>query len=218
MSVRSRSLGGRLDLAQETVRGWIVPMRELAGLVPPASSVLDLGCGQGLLLERVSRKAQRVVGVDYDRRKCELARERLSRSAGGAVEILNQDILEVLRSGQERFPVIILSDTLASVPFGAQEEILRASFERLAPGGVLLVKVIDTEPAWKAFLSRQVSHVVYKVLRLSISEGQRFFHRPARYYADFLDGLGAVTETRPLHRLFFPHVVILARRAAEGSP
>ena len=42
-----------------------------------AGSVLDVGCGDGLLLERMSEVADRVVGIDADRAAVVRARARL---------------------------------------------------------------------------------------------------------------------------------------------
>src|SRR5688572_30144730 len=72
-------------------------------LIPPDSSVLEIGCGSGELLSRV--RAVRKVGLDLSPRQIEAARTRVpeARFFSQAGELLELD---------ETFDIIIISDTL----------------------------------------------------------------------------------------------------------
>src|SRR5688572_7114292 len=72
-------------------------------LIPPDSSVLEIGCGSGELLRRI--RAARKVGVDLSPRQIEAAQKRLPEA-----EFFSQ--AGELLSLEETFDVIIISDTL----------------------------------------------------------------------------------------------------------
>src|SRR5687768_6945918 len=72
-------------------------------LIPPGSTVLEIGCGSGELLRRI--RAARKVGVDLSPRQIEAAQKRLPEA-----EFFSQ--AGELLSLEETFDVIIISDTL----------------------------------------------------------------------------------------------------------
>jgi SAM-dependent methyltransferase len=201
---------GRL---QGAVRARIAPLAEVAALVPPGGRVRELGCGEGLLLALVAPRAERVIGVDFDPRKCRQARARLARFPD--VEIREEDILAHLAAaprGGDR--AVLLSDTLSSLSFAQQDEVLRGAIACLAPGGALVLKIIDTEPAWKTRVSTLVSSFTCG-FKLSLSAGQSFRYRPRGAYREILAAAGLTVEEHLLHERLHhpvPHVVVIGRR------
>ncbi|HVM95795.1 MAG TPA: homoserine O-acetyltransferase, partial [Candidatus Acidoferrales bacterium] len=83
---------------------------KLLELIPARSSVLDLGCGSGILLERLrARGHERLVGVELDERTILACAER-------GVDVVQRDLeagLTPFADGQ--FDVVVLSQTLQSV-------------------------------------------------------------------------------------------------------
>jgi cyclopropane fatty-acyl-phospholipid synthase-like methyltransferase len=200
---------GRLwDYLQTEVRRRIVPLARVAALVPPGGISLELGCGQGLLVELLRTRTERVIGVDFDHRKCRLARARLGASA----EIVEADLIDyVARAPERSFRSIVLSDTLSHLSDEQQDSLLAGCARLLDPRGALVLKVIDTDPPWKTQLSEQLSKVVYG-LRASLSEGQRFHYRPASHYRQLLEKVGFAPTIHRLDRFHpIPHVAIVAR-------
>jgi len=75
------SVAGRWrDLSREVLGELDLP-GEIARRVPEGASVVDLGCGPGELLERLSERACLVIGVDNSPRMLELAGQRLGGQA-----------------------------------------------------------------------------------------------------------------------------------------
>lgn len=207
-----------MDALQTGIRARIVPLASVAELVPNGGVVLDLGCGQGLVAELVSPRVDRVVGIDFDPRKCAMARQRLA--AVPNVEIRHADVVaELERMPEGRAATVLLSDALSSFPSEvAQDRVLSLAARALAPGGTLVLKFIDTDPAWKVRLSWALSFVVCRALRLSRSDGQRFLYRSRSAYRRVLEALDLEVSERLLHRerrLVVPHAVLVARKRRD---
>lgn len=203
------------DRLHDLVREAVAPLDAVADAVP-AGSVLELGCGQGLLIAKLVGRCRPIVGVDFDPRKCRMARESVGRHA--AVEIVEDDVVEYLRRSSERFDTIILSDTLSSIPPDVQDEILRLAREHLSERGRLVLKIVDTVPLAKAALARAMFVLTYRILRASKSHGQRVYYRSHAFFRRELEQLGLDTRVTLLHRRTghpIPHVLIVAQNGAD---
>ena len=79
-------------------------------LVPPAASVLDLGCGAGGLLARLRRRGHtRLVGVELDE-------DAILACAERGIDVVQADLEEGLGCfGRGQFDVVLLSQTLQSI-------------------------------------------------------------------------------------------------------
>ncbi len=85
-------------------------LRLLAGLVPEGSRVLDLGCGDGALLEHL----RDVRGCDV--RGIEISTEDVTACVGRGLSVIQVDLDEGLRDlPDDAFDVVVLSQTLQEV-------------------------------------------------------------------------------------------------------
>jgi SAM-dependent methyltransferase len=214
MTRLSRDYGQVMNGLQSCLRRYIVPLSYIGQLVPDGGRVLELGCGQGLLIQEFAARVDTVVGIDYDARKCQMARQALERFSN--VKILESRIepyLETIPSAT--IASIILADTLSSMADEAQNYILKESLRCLRPSGLLLLKIIDCKPYWKRAFSLFLSSVIYKGMRLSLSDGQSFHYRPRGDYTQLLSSLGMEVDERILHKQLhhpIPHVVLIATK------
>ena len=98
------------------------------------ASVADLGCGTGLCGPLLRSTARRLVGVD-------LSGEMLARARARAVydELIETDIVSMLRGAPGGFDLIISADTL--VYFGDLTEVVAAVADALRPGGAVAFTV-----------------------------------------------------------------------------
>lgn len=202
---------GRL---QERIRQAIVPLGEIARAVPSGGPVLEIGCGEGLILEHLAHRIPNLVGVDLDARKIARAHERLAAFPGVTLHLA--DAFAFLRSIKDgSFPTALLVDTLSSFAPEDQGRLITEMVRILEPGGLLLIKAIDGKVFIKTALSRLLSGLVYRVLHLSISHGQRFTYLGASELEVMLQELGCEVVARHLHREHFhpiPHILLLARK------
>ena len=81
----------------------------VASLVPPGARVLDLGCGDGALLEELMRRGNGVLGI-------EIADDDVMVCMGRGVPVLQEDIDKGLGDlADDSFDIVILSLTLQAV-------------------------------------------------------------------------------------------------------
>ncbi|WP_067852242.1 class I SAM-dependent methyltransferase [Nocardia shimofusensis] len=105
---------------------------ELVAAVPgPGARVLDIGCGDGLLLQRLSARAGSVVGIDPDEAAVVSARSRLAKTPGA--EVLHGDFLRT-EFGESPFDLITCVAALHHMPLAPALERME---ELLTPGGKL---------------------------------------------------------------------------------
>ncbi|MBF6356410.1 class I SAM-dependent methyltransferase [Nocardia higoensis] len=105
---------------------------ELVAAVPgPAARVLDIGCGDGLLLHRLSARAGSVVGIDPDEAAVISARSRLAKTP--RAEVVHGDFLDTAFDGPP-FDLITCVAALHHMPLAPALERMR---ELLGTGGTL---------------------------------------------------------------------------------
>jgi SAM-dependent methyltransferase len=218
--LRSSTEAGRMvDRLHNAVRRRTAPLEQVAALVPRGGVAIELGCGQGLLARALADRTGQVVAVDYDVRKCRLARELLAGRSN--VQVVQDDIehyLALLPTGT--VSAVVLSDTLSAMPFDAQRRVLAASVRCIAPGGVLVAKVVDTAPWWKATIARIIYLLVFRLAKLSVTSDDRVHYQHHRVYAELFRELGLDVSVVMLHRglrYLVPHVAIVGRAPAAPS-
>jgi SAM-dependent methyltransferase len=112
----------------------------LRDAVPAAARVLDLGCGDGFLLELLAPRAAALIGVDLSAAELALARARPALAAAHLVEA-SADRLPLADSSVDAC-VSHLAFTLMSAPDAVAREVARV----LVPGG-LLATIVGGGPA-----------------------------------------------------------------------
>lgn len=111
-------------------------------LASGARSVLDLGCGQGELLERLGAHAQfeRLLGIDIDERALALARQGLGLPLGvadGRLQV-RQGSFETADEGLAGFDAAALVETIEHIDPRRLARVEMAVFGRMRPGLVLV--------------------------------------------------------------------------------
>jgi SAM-dependent methyltransferase len=129
----------------------------LGGWVPSGDRLLDIGCGQGLMLALLAEarrfepsasvtarlpRFERLVGVELRPHRARLARAAL----GSDAEIIESDA-RLLSAGSAR--VVLLFDVLHMMPRQDQESLLAAAVRALEPGGMIVVREADASAGWR---------------------------------------------------------------------
>jgi len=101
-----------------------------AQLAQPISTVLDLGCGTGLLGQELCAKLQitTLIGIDLSANMLAAAQAKNIYTS-----LENSDLIEYLQNHSEVFELILAADVL--IYFGELEHIFSAVFQRLQPRG-----------------------------------------------------------------------------------
>jgi len=102
-----------------------------ARLKPEGASVLEVGCGPGLMLVAFRRRGWRVVGIERNEVAAETARQTLGpNTIATSMESLPADA---------RFDLIVLFQVLEHI--GEPVALLRECARHMAPGGLLIANV-----------------------------------------------------------------------------
>jgi SAM-dependent methyltransferase len=196
-----------LQRAHMTIRWLVCPLPRIARFVPHKGVVVDLGCGHGLfsLLLARTELTRAVIGIDLDRDKIKLANtlpQRNLRFIAG--DIAKQDDLPPAQA-------VTIVDVFYLVPYEAQERLLELSVQRLAPGGVIVLKDMAEAPRWKVWLNWIEETLAVRVLGITESSDSKFYFRPRAEWVALFEKLGFTVEVVPMDDGYYhPHVVFVA--------
>ncbi len=138
------------DRLRDDLLGPSTHLGRVAEIVSGTDTVVDLGTGTGVLLERLAPKAGRVIGVDASPEMLEIARHRVHAAALENTE-LRLGSLEHLPLSDGEADAMIANLVLHHV--AEIGPVLREIRRGLAPGGrVVIVELTDTadEAFWQA--------------------------------------------------------------------
>ncbi len=114
--------------------------RDAAGGLPlEGLSLLDVGCGGGLLCEPLSRLGATVTGIDPARTNVEVAKRHAERS-GASVRYRN-DTVETLVEEGERFDVVLAMEVVEHV--ADVDAFIEACCSAVKPGGLLVMATLN---------------------------------------------------------------------------
>jgi SAM-dependent methyltransferase len=193
---RNRRMRDRVHIL---LRFLTSPMLRVLSALPAGATLLDIGAGHGLFAALAhARDARRVVAVEPDVRKV--------RPIAGIESVIGFD--DVVAG---TFDAISIIDVLYKIPIGEWDGLLTRCRERLAEGGVLIIKEQDPtarfKNGWNAIQERIAS-------ALHLTLGQAFSYESPALFKARLERLGFVdVRTRRIDFGYpHPHVLCVARR------
>lgn len=129
-----------ITLLEYRLRLTICPFEEVARHVPHDASVLELGCGYGLLanLASLESSTREVVGIDSEPSRIAVAR----RSARGRAHV-RFEVGDVTRVPLPMADCVAMNDLLHHIPHVEQIPLLEKCYAALPRGGSLLIKDVD---------------------------------------------------------------------------
>jgi len=194
------------------------------GLIPPGATVLDLGCGQGLLAccAAVAADAQqrgvwpaawgpaptdtRIIGL-------ELSPRQLRRAPAGRLAAARFVLADMRHVDFPPCDVVACIDTLHYMPLCEQDEVLLRARNALRAGGVLLLRVNDAS----APLRWRLGLLIDRITRAAQGSGFEPVHgRTLEAWLAVLTRLDFEVECRPMDgRLPFANLLLVARAAGR---
>lgn len=140
----------------------------IAGLV--GKSVLDVGCGGGILSEAMAARGASVTGIDLAEKPLKVARLHLLES-GRQVDYIKISAEELARTRPGRFDVVTCMELLEHVPDPAAT--VRACSELVKPGGWVFFATINQNLKAYAFAVLGAEYIL-KLLPRGTHEYSKF--------------------------------------------
>ena len=191
------------------------------GLIPDRARVIDLGCGQGVLLALLAAardprqaevwprslpplpRATTARGVDLRADAIEAARIAL----GNGAEVAVGDVRDARLAECD---VVTILDVLHYIDFDAQVRLLERVHAALAPGGRLLLRAGDAAQGWRFRLTLACDWLV-TLFRGSLQ--RRFYCRTGNEWLHLLRQVGFDAEAQPMCAgTPFANVLLIGRR------
>ena len=178
---------------------------EIGQYLPPSGTVLDIGCGFGLFsLYYAATGAGRLMrGVDLNPRRIALARRAAARL--GLENVVYEEGDARGFKGDTEVAAAYMLDIVHHVPRDAVPPLLRQLHRAVAPGGLLLVKDVDTRPAPKRWFTWALDKIMDP-------------RAPVRYWSgeELAGALGdagfAVRRHLMVDFLPYPHILYICTR------
>ncbi|MEO6238781.1 MAG: class I SAM-dependent methyltransferase, partial [Vicinamibacterales bacterium] len=196
------------------------------GLSNRGGSLVDIGCGQGLLLSVLIQaqrlwadgawpagtapppRFDRMLGIELRPRVVQLAR----RALGPGVELVSRDARQWL---PESADAVVCVDVLHMLSAQDQERVITKASAALTPGGIILIRDADPSGGW-GFTAVRVGNRLKSIV--SGRWRQAFHFRTSGAWAALLEREGLRVTVQPMREgTPFANFLMSAVRSAEGS-
>lgn len=148
------------DKFYDLLRAFMLPLKLIDQNTPKIGSIIELGCGEGVISRYLARSTERnIVGVDINKKR--LVNSKLSNLTFKHGDIRKYDLKNV--------DAVILSDVLHHLNFQEQEDLLKRISKSLKKHKKLIIKEIDTNEFLRSRLSRFWDFVFYPKEKIAFS-------------------------------------------------
>ena len=190
-------------------RAFLSDLAVVERYVPKKGFIVDLGCGHGLFacVLRESSPTRRVLGIDLDPRKVEVARSAIQDTTW-----LRFEVGDIVADPPPKCDAVTIVDVLYLMPFDVQEQVLRNAASALGEGGPLIVKAQErrTDPRYAVTYLQEMIAV-----SLGFTRGgrERFFFPSRAEAVAMFERAGFIVDVVEMPRRPYTDVVYLARKA-----
>ncbi len=202
---RSAPLAARLFVHG---RAFLSDLAFVERFVPRHGFIVELGCGYGLFscLLREASPGRRVLGIDLDPRKVDVARGAIRDT-----QWLRFEVGDILTVPPPRCDAVVIVDVLYLLSAEAQEQVLHNAASALSENGPLIVKAQERalDPRYALTYGQELITVSLGLTR----GGGRRFHFPSREESlAMFERAGFAVDVAEMPRRPYTDVVYLARR------
>lgn len=130
----------------------MLPLNLIDESLPKKGTILDLGCGEGVVANYLTKKINRkIIGID-------LNAKRVPSIKTSNLQFKIADISKINIKG---ISGAVISDALHHMSFTKQAKAISNVYNNMNMGGVLVVKEIDKEEILRGTLSRLWDFILY---------------------------------------------------------
>ncbi len=192
---------------------WVTaPLAAVEAALPRTGQILEVGCGHGLLslVLAAAESGREVHGIDID-----VAKIHQANQAAAALEQDGRVSFAAVPSdwrppASQTWDAVVICDVLYLLGAAAALDLVRACAASLRPGGMLVIKEIDTRPSWKYRLSRAQELAATRLAKITQGEVVRFV--AIEELTATMEAAGLRTTRQQLDRGYpHPHLLLTGR-------
>lgn len=182
------------------IRVKIAGFLHIIKFVPHSGSVLDIGCGYGILSNIIALEFPniKILGTDYSAKRIAIAQKTIGTRKN--IDFLHVDAAQFFLP--KKFDAVILYDLLHHIKKKDQIKILENIFLMLKPKGMILIKEIDLYPRWKYYMN---------FLHDRLFNGGPLNYRSGEMWQMQLKKFGFASKVYRFNSLY-PHVLIVGNK------
>ncbi len=115
--------------------------------VPQKGTILDVGCGYGVLsnLISISYPNVHVIGIDTDANRIAVAQSTIGSRKNIQFKLADASTLDAYGT----VDAVIFFDVLHHIPCNLQQNSINKALSSLKPNGTIIIKEINTYPKWQ---------------------------------------------------------------------
>lgn len=211
-SAESPSTRGHVAL-----RWMTCPIGPIETLLPVRGTILDWGCGHGVLSLWAAHggNARTVHGVDIDEDKIAAAKRATARA--GLDDRVSFSVVGSHDDPNGQWDAVIINDVLYLLEPARQREMVEAAAASLSPGGFLVIKDMADSPRWKVLLNRLQERIVVGLLAITASEDGPQRPPEVNDLTRWMGEAGLTVHRRPMDRHYHcAHIAVVGRRPTTG--
>ncbi len=183
--------------------------------VPTSGQIVDLGCGFGMLAVYLAllSQARQVRGVDISHRRL-----RAAKFVSAHIHNVAFEYSDLVQYTFDRCNCILLIDTLHYFPVSVQNKLLKKCYERIGPGGRLLLRDSNKDKIFRHFVTRSHETIM---TRSGFTKGEMLCFRSFVELTSYLEGLGFFVDALPMwHRTPFADTLLVCTKSqiTKDSP
>jgi 2-polyprenyl-6-hydroxyphenyl methylase/3-demethylubiquinone-9 3-methyltransferase len=190
-------------------RAFLSDLAFVERYVPKKGFIVDLGCGHGLFacLLREASPTRRVLGMDLDPRKIEVARGAIRDT-----QWLRFEVGDIVSTPPPKCDAVTIVDVLYLLPFDQQEEVLKNAATALGEATPLIVKAQEkrTDPRYALTYAQEIVTVS---LGLTRGGRDRFFFPTREQALAMFERAGFFVDVVEMPLRPYTDVLYLARKA-----
>jgi len=197
------------------LRSLLTPYDHMASVFPTRGRVLDLGSGHGLLAFALSLGSQQreIIGIDHDPERVRLAEvAALELPVGSRPRFEVGDLKEKLWSVTSGSLVgVAMIDILHYFDPASQQFLVSQAMRVLAPGGILVVREIDSDNGIRAAANRFYERLATRT-GFTRSAGPKLSFRGAGGWIRLLESVRFKVRSERCGPPFFADVLFVGQR------
>lgn len=190
------------------IRFWDAPFFELKKIVPLTGNILDLGCGDGLLINYLALHSTKrnLIGVELNKTRLRQADKGLPNT-----KFVYGDVLKKKDLKADVVLMIHLLHHLKSLK--AQEKLIQGVYLKLKKGGQLIIAEVDRKPYWKYVISWLTDAFIVPILFEKRLWNFAFYYRTRWEWTNLFKQIGFKVKVSLAHSgKPFSHIILVATK------